>query len=141
MALQPPGKLCPVHEIARSTGLREPYLAKVMRRLIQARLVRAFRGPRGGVALGRPPEEITLWLVVRAMEGPEQPEKCVLGLRVCSPERPCPLHAPCSLVRLQTQRILEETTLAQIVQGLGSRAQPELEWSAQALGGSDVVSH
>lgn len=124
LALQPPGKLSPVHEIAQGTGLRGPYLAKIMRRLIRARLVRAFRGPGGGVQLGRAPETITLWSVVRAMEGPAQPEWCVMGLRNCSPSNPCPLHEQWSSLRNEIQSLLEGTTLASIVQGL--RDSPEL---------------
>ena len=118
LALQPPGKLTPVHEIAQGTGLPGPYLAKLMRRLIDARLVRAFRGPGGGLQLGRSPEAVSLWSVVRAMEGPLQPQWCVLGLRLCSPEKPCPMHPRWSALCEETQRLLEETTLALLVQGL-----------------------
>ena len=118
LALQPPGKLTPVYEIAQGTGLRGPYLAKIMRRLIRARLVRGFRGPGGGVELGRPPEGISLWSVVRAMEGPAQAELCLLGLRDCSPLRPCPLHQQWTLLRAEIQRLLEGTTLASLGQGL-----------------------
>ena len=75
LALQPPGKLSPVHEIAQGTGLPASYLAKIVRRLIRAGLVRAFRGPGGGLELGRAPQAITLWMVVQAMDGSGQSER------------------------------------------------------------------
>ncbi len=121
LALQPPGKLSPVHEIAKGTGLSEPYLAKILRRLTAAGLVRAFRGPGRGMELGRSPETITLWAVVRAVEGPAQPEWCALGLQACSEQSPCPLHNRWVPLRTEVQRILNETTLASLAQELRQR--------------------
>ena len=118
LALQPPGKLSPVHEIAQGTGLPASYLAKIVRRLIRAGLVRAFRGPGGGLELGRAPQAITLWMVVQAMDGSGQSERCVLGLRACSEESPCPLHLRYFPLRLEIRRLLEETTLASLARGL-----------------------
>ena len=115
LALQPPGKLSPVHEIAAGTGLPAPYLAKIMRRLICAGLVRAFRGPGGGVELGRPPEAIPLAAVVRAVEGEARMAGCVLGLGNCTEEMPCVLHAQWAPLRAEFQRMLEETSLALLV--------------------------
>ena len=117
LAFQPPGKLSPVYEIARGTGLSAPYLAKIMRRLICAGLVRAFRGPGGGLELGKEPEAITLWAVVQAMDGPAHEEPCVLGLRACSEQNPCPLHERWAPLRAEIQRLLEETTLESLARG------------------------
>ncbi len=121
LALQPPGKLSPVHEIAQGTGLPEPYLAKILRRLTLTGLVRAFRGPGRGMELGRSPESISLWAVVRAMEGPARPEWCVLGLQDCSQDCPCPMHERWLPLREEMQRLLDETTLATLAQGIRQR--------------------
>ena len=118
LTLQPPGKLTPVREIAKGAGLPGPYLAKIMRRLIDARLVRAFRGPGGGVRLRQAPEAVNLAALVRAMEGPLDPEPCVLGLRPCSSEYPCPLHGRWTALRGEIQDLLKETTLASLAQNL-----------------------
>ncbi len=123
LALQPPGKVSPVREIARGTGLPGPYLAKIMRPLIRAGLVRAFRGPGGGIELGRPPEAISLRSVVRAVEGPAHSQWCVLGLRACTPDNPCPLHPQWTILRGEMERLLEETTLGSVVQGWSGNAE------------------
>ncbi len=125
LALQPPGKLSPVHKIAEGTGVSAPYLAKILRRLTSAGLVRAFRGPGRGMELGRAPETITLWAVVRAVEGPAQPEWCALGLQACSEQSPCPLHNRWVPLRTEIQRILNETTLASLAQELRQRVDNE----------------
>lgn len=114
LAFQPAGRLSPVREIARATGLSGPYLAKLMHRLIRAGLVRAFRGPGGGLELARPPEEITFWSIVRAMDGVAPSEWCVLGLSACSEANPCPMHRRWYPLRDAMQQLLEETTLASL---------------------------
>lgn len=130
LALQPPGKVTAVHQIARSTGLRKPLLSKIIARLTRARLVRAFRGPGGGVELGRPPDQISLWAVVRAVDGPVRKDRCALGLRACSEQRPCPLHPRWAALRAQSRQLLEQTSLATIAQGMQclDEFQPGPEW-------------
>jgi Rrf2 family protein len=118
LALQPSGKLCPVREIAEQTGLPEPYLAKIVRQLASAGLVRAFRGPGGGITLSQPPRTINLWDIVRAIEGSPETEGCVLGLQACSEQNPCPLHDQFAPIRANMRRLLERTTLASLTNGL-----------------------
>jgi Rrf2 family protein len=88
LAGRPPGELSPVHEVAKATKLPSAYLSKVIQRLAQAGFVRTFRGPGGGIELGKPPEAITLWSLVCAMEGRADVERCALGIGSCSSERP-----------------------------------------------------
>jgi len=112
LALQPPGKLSPIRQIARDTGLPGPYLAKITRRLIQAGLVRAFRGPGGGLELGRAAEAITLWTVVAAVDATAPSKSCLLGAEFCSEEKPCLLHVRWRPLEAAKRRLLEETTIA-----------------------------
>ncbi|HSB73152.1 MAG TPA: Rrf2 family transcriptional regulator [Candidatus Methylomirabilis sp.] len=118
LALQPSGTLFPVREIAKQTGLPEPYLAKIVRQLTAAGLVRAFRGPGGGVSLAESPQTISLWSIVRAIEGPVETEWCVLGLQPCSADMLCPIHLQYAPLRSEMQRLLEETTLAALLRRL-----------------------
>ncbi|MBI3694173.1 MAG: Rrf2 family transcriptional regulator [Acidobacteria bacterium] len=114
LASQPPGRLSPIHQIARRAGLKKPLLAKVIARLTRARLVRTYRGPGGGVELARPSDQMCLWTVVHAMEGNKRSERCALGFQRCSEEKPCPLHARWSSIQEQIRELLEETTIASI---------------------------
>ena len=116
LAAQPPGKLTPVHEIASGTGLPAAYLAKIMRFLIRDGLVRAFRGPGGGVELGRRPDSITLAALMRAVEGDVAVDTCILGIGACSEVAPCPLHSRWAPLRAEFQRLMEETTVAALAQ-------------------------
>jgi Rrf2 family iron-sulfur cluster assembly transcriptional regulator len=127
LALQPAGKLAPVRQIASQTGLPEPYLAKIVRQLVSAGLVRAYRGPGGGITLSRPPQAINLWDIVRAMEGSPATDWCVLGLQACSEQTPCPVHHQFAPIRADTRRLLEVTTLASLTNGRGERIRLDKE--------------
>jgi Rrf2 family protein len=118
LASRPPGELSPVHDIAKATKLPSAYLSKVIQRLGQAGLVRTFRGPGGGIELGKSPEAITLWSLVCATEGRADVNRCAIGIGTCSSEKPCPLHGRWAPLREEFQRLLEATTLAALLREL-----------------------
>ncbi len=62
------GKLSRIPEIARAYGVSELFLFKILQPLNKANLVETVRGRNGGVRLGRPADEITLFDVVRVTE-------------------------------------------------------------------------
>jgi Rrf2 family protein len=55
--------------IALQLGESQAYMAKVLRTLVKAGLLRAEHGSRGGVLLNRRPDEITLLAIVEACQG------------------------------------------------------------------------
>lgn len=57
-------------DLAARQGLPTRYLEAIMRDLVQHRLVAGRRGATGGYELTRPPEEITIGDVSRAVDGP-----------------------------------------------------------------------
>jgi Rrf2 family protein len=79
-------------QIHKCTGIPMPYLRKTLFVLGRFGLVRAKRGYQGGFVLSRPPEEITLLDVVRAVEHERSAFDCMLGLPGCSDATPCPMR-------------------------------------------------
>ncbi len=59
----------PIQEIGKRQGIPARYLEQIFQRLRRAGLVASKRGPGGGYALARPPEEISLADVVVAVQG------------------------------------------------------------------------
>jgi Rrf2 family protein len=79
-------------EIACTSGIPRPYLAKVLGRLNRSGLIETKRGYRGGYRLAGKTRRTTLLDVVQAIEGSDCLKRCLLGLGLCSPERKCPIH-------------------------------------------------
>lgn len=64
-------------EISEKQKISRVYLAQILNRLRQARLIRSSRGPGGGYVLRKPPEEITLYDILEPLEGPLCIASCV----------------------------------------------------------------
>jgi len=79
-------------DVSKATGIPRPYLIKVLARLQDADLVIAKRGAKGGLILARPAEDISMSDVISALDSPDWQQRCVLGLPVCSDDKPCPMH-------------------------------------------------
>lgn len=106
---------CLVRDIASSTGIPKPYLAKIINNLNHHGLVYAKRGYRGGIALSRPPKEISLLQIVQAVEGANWIGECLLGLEDCSWRVICPTHKAWLKVRKQITEMLQSTSLADVI--------------------------
>ncbi len=73
----------PLTRITASTGVSSNHLAKVLQRLVKAGLLLSTRGPKGGFALAREKEEISLLEIYEAIEGPLETHPCLLSERHC----------------------------------------------------------
>ncbi len=85
------GRLSRVPEIAAAYGVSELFLFKILQPLVENGLAETVRGRNGGVRLGRPASEITLFDVVRVTEES-------FAMAECFEEgSDCPLIDSCSL--------------------------------------------
>lgn len=57
-----------IEELARLEAIPANYLAQILAELRNAGLITSKRGKYGGYALSRPPEEITLYDIVKALD-------------------------------------------------------------------------
>ena len=99
--------------IAGKTGLPEPTVAKVLKALAGAHLVRSQRGARGGYTLARPLSAIPIADVVSAIDGPIALAACVEGgAGGCEAEKSCPVRGRWDPVNQAVLQALTRITLA-----------------------------
>ncbi|WP_055665759.1 RrF2 family transcriptional regulator [Desnuesiella massiliensis] len=77
------------------------FLLKLLRKLNAANIVRSFRGVHGGYALNKLPEEITIYDVVLAIDGPIYVNRCLSDPASCNISRTgvCEIHRALSMVQ------------------------------------------
>ena len=121
LAAQPPGKLTGAREIAEEAQIPMPFLWKILRNLSQKKLVRSFKGVRGGYELARAAEKISVTQVLAASPDARHTDYCVLGLDQCNEVAPCPLHESWKTVRNQIDDLLKETSLADLARNTRRR--------------------
>jgi Rrf2 family protein len=83
---------CLVREIAEEETIPRHYLAKILQQLAGHGLVRSTKGPGGGFALAKDPDQLTVEEIINVLEPGQNQGRCVLGLDQCDDEAPCPLH-------------------------------------------------
>ena len=85
-------RLSRIPEIARAYSVSELFLFKILQPLVENGLVETVRGRNGGVRLGRPADQITLFDVVRVTE-----ENFAMAECFENDAAECPLIDSCSL--------------------------------------------
>jgi Rrf2 family protein len=108
------GEARTIQQIAEVTKVPAAYLSKVMQGLGRARLVQSQRGLHGGFTLVRPPEELTIWDVVEAVEPIQRIRTCPLGLEMHR-LRLCPLHRRLDDALATIEKAFRDTTVAEVL--------------------------
>ena len=113
-----------IREVAYEEDLPEKFLELILLELKNARMVESVRGAKGGYQLRRDPSEIRLSEIVRLIDGPVAPFADAEQLRALI-DRDLPHQALYQVfldVRDAVARILENTTLADLISGTGPRS-------------------
>jgi Rrf2 family protein len=104
-------------KLAEAQDIPLQFLEHILLELKHARLVRARRGARGGYWLARPPEEITLANVIRAVEGPLANIQDMAPESTKYPGNAERLSDVWIAVRASLRRVLERVTIADLRDG------------------------
>ena len=107
-----------IKEIAAREKIPVKFLEQILLALKNAGLVNSRMGSSGGYHLSRPPEQISLGQVVRILDGPLAPIRCVSQTAyekcACPDEESCGLRMVMLDVRNAISSILDGTSLADV---------------------------
>lgn len=106
--------------IAQRQQIPESFLPRIVSALNKAQLLQTFRGNDGGVTLAKPATEISMLDVVRAIEGPICLNRCTYQPSRCERITFCRVHPVWRKAQDYLNRLLGETTLADLL-----KSQPE----------------
>ena len=120
LARMPEGTWMGTAVLAKEIDAPVNYLGKLLHVLAREQVVLSQKGVRGGIRLARPASQITLYEALEPFENFKRWSECLLGHAGCSPEHPCAVHARWNPVRAQVLQFLQETTAADLSEGLQS---------------------
>jgi FeS assembly SUF system regulator len=86
-----PRELHTARDLAASCRLPLPTVSKVLKTLLQSRLLLSHRGTRGGYSLVREPRQIAITEIISALEGPLALTECSMDDSACDLEPSCPM--------------------------------------------------
>jgi Rrf2 family protein len=101
-------------EIAKTTHVPAGYLAKVMQSLSRAGLVKSQRGLNGGFTLAHDPRELSILVVVNAVDPIQRIAECPLGIPSHG-RRLCPLHHRLDEAAAMVEKAFSDTMVADLL--------------------------
>jgi len=114
-----------ISEIARRENIPPKFLELILLELKNQGILHSKKGKGGGYFLARSPQSVTVGQIVRVMEGPLALLPCVsrtsyMRCHECRDERTCGIRIVLKDVRDATARILDSTTLADVLKRVES---------------------
>ncbi len=105
LASLPDGMTTTFREVAKKMDIPSDFLAKILKTLVKAKLVKSTRGAHGGYVLARPASSISFLEVIEAVEGP-------INVNVCTAAEHdgCSFTGACTMYgvwRLGQERMVE----------------------------------
>lgn len=113
----------PLTDISRSMSIPHHFLSKVLQTLVHQGLVISNKGSNGGFQLARSGNEITVYEIVRAIDGDFLLKSCMLGFSKCDDDNPCPLHDTWSAARKQIVDMICSKTIGELSTKLETQKQ------------------
>jgi FeS assembly SUF system regulator len=114
LAEQPADAQLSARGIAAGTRLPLPVVSKILKALAREGLLLSQRGPRGGYALARRPDRITVAEMITALEGPIGLTECTMHPGQCVQEARCHVRKPWQQINHIVRSALAGVTLAQL---------------------------
>jgi len=118
LARRSAGTRTTAQEVARQCLVPRAIVRRVVTRLANAGILTSTRGVGGGIALARPPAEISLLDVVEAMEGPPILNLCVADPQECPLMEQCTVHLAWVQASSQLMDFLRNTTISRLAEGV-----------------------
>lgn len=103
------------NEIAQKTQLALPTVSKLLKKLLHAGLLTSQRGVQGGYLLTRLPSEISIALVVSAIDGPIAVTECSHSQALCELEKHCATRKGWQLINRAVEKALNSVFLSDMM--------------------------
>jgi len=118
VARSPQPALHTAKELAASTKLHPATVGKIVRELVEHRLLISHRGVKGGYSLARPAEKISVADIIEVLEGPVGFTECYSTPGCCELEPSCTVRSNSQVISRALRRTLEEIRLSDLIKPL-----------------------
>jgi Rrf2 family iron-sulfur cluster assembly transcriptional regulator len=120
LASQPDGDAkVGIKQISSDLGLPTPFLAKILQQLAKQKILSSSKGPHGGFALLKDPDNITLLDIVNTIDGSDTFTNCVMHTGTCegvnADKKLCPLHEDYEKTRSELIKLFSNKTINELV--------------------------
>ena len=100
-----------VADVAHHIEAPVAFTAKILQTLTRSRLLHSAKGRGGGFFFSDGDDDVTLFQIIKVIEGEGIFHRCGFGLKNCSDDNPCPLHHQYKEVRDGFEKIVKNATV------------------------------
>jgi Rrf2 family protein len=104
-----------IKTISEALELPTPYLAKILQQLAKHKILHSAKGPHGGFSMLRDPKKVTLFDIIKIIDGDDFFKNCIIHSGSCSVveknELRCPLHDDYGCLREGLVNLFEKKTI------------------------------
>jgi Rrf2 family iron-sulfur cluster assembly transcriptional regulator len=108
-----------IKKVSSDLDLPTPFLAKILQQLAKQKILSSTKGPHGGFSILKDPKTITLYDIVKTIDGEEIFTNCIMHNGPCiivdGTKKPCPLHEDYSKTRTDRINLFRGKTIYDLV--------------------------
>src|SRR5512140_1130554 len=119
LARQPFKKISFVNEISEEYKIPRSFLAKILQKLVKAKIVRSYRGVKGGFSLTKQARETSVLDVLEAIDGKIAINICISDKKKCNFSRQCPTYNLWVNVQSKMVDVLKKTNFEELARQKG----------------------
>ena len=101
-------------QLHKEIDVPERYLRRLLTDLSKHGFIKSIQGRQGGFTFSRDISQITLLDIVKAIDGLDSINGCILGYESCAFDHACPMHELWEETKQKTIKTLKDTTLSNI---------------------------
>ena len=113
-----------IKKISEDLDLPGPFLGKIMQSLAKKKLLNSVKGPHGGFSLAKDPYDISLYDIVKIIDGTDVFNECLIGVKICenNPDhaKHCPFMERSHGVRESLKKAFKEQSIGEFAKGINS---------------------
>ena len=120
------GEKIGIKKISSDLKIPSPFLGKILQSLVKSKILCSTKGPNGGFGLGKDAENITLYDIIKTIDGEDFFTNCLVDLNACLDFRAqggkaCTIHCKFCDVRKEIRDFYKQTTLALVAAEFGEK--------------------
>ena len=104
-----------MEEIAERLALPRHFLGKVMKKLAKEGIINSTKGPHGGFFINEDTLNTPLVKLIEITSEVDQFDSCILRMRKCNSNNPCPLHFQVETMKNQWRSLIADTTVGDLL--------------------------
>jgi Rrf2 family protein len=109
-----------IAEISSETETPQPFIAKILHKLVKQRVLESIKGKGGGFFFDPDRPALSLKSLIVLFEGDSIFTDCGFGMKQCVENHPCPLHVNYSALRTDLNNLAEHETIQSLARSSGN---------------------